>query len=231
MGLIVLYDKTNHRKVPNAHVSIAVNPSDDLKIIMQQLAFTIEHSISTAVPGCYNELHIVCSCTQAGLMLGHGIDHNNVAEIFKPLRYKIGNIIIHNPGAAFIYSDGNNGVLLCKRLSRSVFANVTATANLTTNIPLGYMFKRATKAHKTNISTATWNCTGKIAMLNTYDEKGKLIYSINFPGSNAMQFVLKAKTNETPSGLYIFRKKILRYSNRLGHYLYTHVPKLSVLEH
>ncbi|MEP6929092.1 MAG: hypothetical protein ABI850_03735, partial [Flavobacterium sp.] len=172
MSLIFLHDKTTGVQIPNAHLSIAVDPSDNLGVIIKQLAFTIDNTLSTAIPGWHNELHIACSCSAAGLMLGDGINHDNAAVLFKPLRYKVGNIIIHDPAAALIYRNGNNGVLLCKRLAVSVFANVMTSASVKQLPAINYTYSNTIKALKNFMVTATWNCTGSISILNKYDEKG-----------------------------------------------------------
>lgn len=228
MGLIILHDKTTGVRIPGAHLSIAVDPSDDLNKIIQQLVFTIDHTLNTALPGCYNELHIACSCSEAGLLLGGGINHNNVAELFKPLRYKVGNIIIHHPGAAFIYDNGNNGVLLCRRLALSVFANVTASASLS-NMPADDACKRTFKQSDNFTITATWNGRGKISVVNEYDKNGKVVHSINYPGHNVANLFMYAtipfyNTTKTrsSSGFSVFFEKIHYCYTQLGQYLHTH---------
>jgi hypothetical protein len=225
MGHILLYEKTTNGQMPKADISIAVDASCSLHKIIEQLVSLIDHTSATAVPGCYNELHIVCRCSLSGLMLGDGINHENVAELFKPLRYKIGNIIIHGENAALIYSNGNNGVLFCKRLARSVFANVSASVSVREISAEGFAAK------------AVWNCAGKIMLLTKYNADGKIIYSINYPGNHALSLLMNAVSalhNLTkPRSLSIqdFYQKVLNYRNRLSNYVHVHLWKLMPVKH
>ena len=60
------------------------------------------------------------------------------------------------------------------------------------------------------------------------NENGKIVYSINYPGNNAMNLLMNAASSLhdlTKPGFSIFpviAQKILSYCNQFGHYLYLH---------
>jgi hypothetical protein len=237
MALVVLYDKSNPVNCTNAALTIAIEKQDNLTVVMQQLAYKIDHLKKTAIPGYYNELHIACNCSATGLELGSGITHENAAEIFKPLRFKVGNIVFLNSEAALIYKHGNNGALLCKRIAAAAYANVTASVSFK-ELSLHYPNIKYSQEVKDSTLCATWNCFGKISLINKYDADGKLFYTRNYPGNKAMQFVFEAICNSSYSIKQLpalhaceFVKTISRIGSRMKHYLYQHTIALVTVKH
>jgi len=232
MALVLLYNKSNPVNCTNAALTIAIGKQDSLTDVIQQLAYKLDHMKNTAVPGYYNELHIACNCSAAGFELGTGITHENAADIFKTLRFKVGNIVFLNTEAALIYKHGNNGALLCKKIAASAYANVTASVSFKEFSVLYQNIKYFNEEKDSTIS-ATWNCFGRISIINKYNAEGKLFYTRNYPGNKAMQFVFEAicKSSDSIKQLpalytYDFVKAISRFGNRMKHYLYQHTLAL-----
>ena len=132
-----------------------------------------------------------------GLELGSGIHHKNIEEVFKPLRFKVGNITITGCGAAIKYPEGNNGLLMCEKLAQTVYAYVTASNN--TN---------CLKLHTTETSTAgTWNYTGKLSLLREYNAYGEFTSMLRRPNViNVSHFKRSCKTSSTNKTI-LLRKK------------------------
>jgi hypothetical protein len=237
MGHILLYDRTANKQTPKADISIAVDASCSLSKIIEQLVFSIDHTPGTAVPGCYNELHIICGCSASGLMLGGGINHENVAKLFKPLRYKIGNIIIHCESSLLIYTKGNNGVLLCRKLALSVFANVTASVSIKDVVDINYPAESPEKIANSFDIKAVWNCAGKIKLLTKYDANGKIIYSVNCPGNHAVNLLMNvvssmhSLTESRSLSIQDLYQKILNYWRRFSCYLHLYRWKPMPIKH
>ena len=234
MALILLYDKSNPVNCTNAAISIAIEKQENITNVIQQLVHKLDHLKNTALPGYYNELHIACNCSANGLELGTGITHENAEAIFKPLRFKVGNIVFRNPEAALIYKNGNNGALLCKRIAASTYANVTASVSFK-ELALHYSI-RSIKELKDCTISATWNCFGKISILNKFNSEGRLFYTRNYPGTKAMQFVFDAICKSSVSVKQVpilnisgFVKRIFGVGNR--EHLHQHTPALVVAKH
>lgn len=194
MGVIILYDSNVTTDITKADLAMSITRSDNIYSKIQELAALIQKNPKTSIQGWANVLHIVCNGSSAGLQLGQGIHHKNVAKIFLSLRFKIGNIIIHSCGAAHIYKAANNGVLMCKKLAHSTFTNVTASDSPCYFTRYISQENNPAEYTKWRGIVATWNQLGKLSMLQEYNNNGDFISNIHQPLHSVLQYFKRPVT-------------------------------------
>jgi len=175
MASILLYDERFPANTTKADLVMCIRQDDNLITRIQELSRSIQSKLISISPGWFHELHICCNSDNSGLILGSGINHKNIAEIFAALKFKIGNVIISGCGATLVYPLGNNGILMCKRLARAVYANVTASNVAMTHQP-------GNKLLLDKGCIVTWNQSGSIHSMQEFDPGGKMIHVLHHPG-------------------------------------------------
>jgi len=181
MASILLYDERFPIDATKADLVMCVRRDDNLIVRIQELSRLIQSKLLSVSPGWSHELHICCHCDDRGLILGTGVNHKNIAQVFAPLKFKIGNVIISECSAALIYPLGNNGVLMCKKLSRAVYANVTAS-----NSTMHQLFQQGKNALSNHGNIVTWNQSGSIHSIQEFDNNGKIKGILHHPGLHAV---------------------------------------------
>jgi len=178
MSTIIVYISNLKPDVSKADIAMSIQDGDDLQKKILQLAGEIQTRMECIAPGCYNDLHLLCNCNSEGLQLGSGVNARNISEVFAPLKYKVGNITLHCCDGASNYYCGNNGLVMCSKLSKATYANVRASHS------------SETTSGRTNV--LTWNQRGQIIMLEHY-ENGELIATYDHPGELLIHEVKRSR--------------------------------------
>jgi len=173
MAAVVLHTGSLENSI-KADIVMSIKETDDINKKIQELAIQIQEKLISVEPGWMHVLHVICNGTEEGLQLGRLVDDKNIAKIFEPLRFKVGSIVIHGCAAAAIYSKANNGVLMCKKLARAVYANVTASNAIPVVSTLNHIFNGCNKnLYLNNGGTiGEWNQSGKLIFIQEYSEDG-----------------------------------------------------------
>ena len=207
MASILLYDERFPVNITNADLVMCVRRGDNLITCIEELSRLIQSKLLSVSPGWSHELHVCCGSDNNGLVLGTGVNHKNIAQIFASLKFKVGNVIINECSAALIYPSGNNGILMCKKLSRAVYANVTAASiviHLTNSLP-------------SNGSVVRWNQRGSIHSIQEFDATGKITGILYHPGLNAVVALKNAclQKNINSGKILSFKHSLMRGLRKL----------------
>lgn len=219
MASILLYDERFPANTTKADLVMCIRRGDNLVSRIQELSRLIQSKLISVSPGWFHELNICCNCDSNGLILGSGINHKNIAGIFAALKFKIGNVIINGCGAALIYPLGNNGILMCKRLSRAVYANVTAS-----NVAMTYQCFQPNNSFLSDKGCiVTWNQSGSIHSMQEFDADGTITGILHHPGLHAVvglkksciqKRVVSAKLlSSKHSPLLLIKKLVIHFIN------------------
>gem|GEM_PF-5156514 len=218
MASILIYDESVAVNLVKADLAIKISRFDNLQLKIRELAQEVQSKFISATPGWFHELHIYCNSNRDGLQLGTGINHENVTGIFTALRFKVGSITIHDCNASFVYTNANNGILMCKKLACAVYANVTSSIN----------DPEISSDNNANSTVVTWNQFGHISSLMGLDHLGKMIYVLQRPGLNAIsrfKRVCRQKNNQSIKKQHPFIWQGLKKAISLIGASFTHHPQ------